>query len=79
MRDGMKSFDQPLHVGLAVLLLGGVVALDYAHNTLWEARNKGVSGAATYCCSGRGLYSAWLQEQHLASARPAVVHCSLQD
>jgi hypothetical protein len=37
----MRSFDQPLHIGLAALLVGGVVLFDAASDRLWAARNKG--------------------------------------
>jgi hypothetical protein len=41
-KDGVRSFDQPLHVGLAFLLVAGVMAFDAAHNVVWRTRNKGV-------------------------------------
>jgi hypothetical protein len=31
------------HVGLATLLLGGIVVFDTLHTVLWDAKNKGVS------------------------------------
>jgi hypothetical protein len=40
----MRSFSQTLHVGLAVLLLGGGLLFEYSHSALWQARNKGVRG-----------------------------------
>ncbi|GBF93813.1 hypothetical protein Rsub_06145 [Raphidocelis subcapitata] len=40
-RDGMRSFDQPLHFGFLGLLLGGVILFDAAHDRIWAARNKG--------------------------------------
>ncbi|WIA40431.1 hypothetical protein OEZ86_013788 [Tetradesmus obliquus] len=40
-RAGMRSFGQTLHVGLAVLLLGGGLLFEYSHSAIWQARNKG--------------------------------------
>lgn len=48
----MRSFDQPLHVGLALLLVGGVVLFDAVSNVAWEARNKGVSGEGARGAAG---------------------------
>ncbi|KAF6261104.1 hypothetical protein COO60DRAFT_1503205 [Scenedesmus sp. NREL 46B-D3] len=42
-RASMRSFSQTLHMGLAVLLLGGGLLFEYSHSALWQARNKGKS------------------------------------
>jgi hypothetical protein len=40
-REGVRSLDTPLHVGLAVLVVGGVFLFDFAHERLWAVRNRG--------------------------------------
>lgn len=49
----MRSLDQPLHIGLAVLLVGGVILFDAAHNVVWESRNKGVGDGVRAAAVGR--------------------------
>eukprot|EP00878_Enallax_costatus_P014582 GHUV01015253.1.p1 GENE.GHUV01015253.1~~GHUV01015253.1.p1 ORF type:complete len:166 (+),score=32.05 GHUV01015253.1:52-549(+) len=40
---GAREFSRSLHVGLAVLLVGGGLLFEYSYTTLWQARNRGVS------------------------------------
>lgn len=42
-RHGMRGFGQTLHLGLAVLLVGGGLLFEYSHAAIWQVRNKGVS------------------------------------
>lgn len=39
----LRSQDTMLHLGLAGVLLGGLVVADTVHQQLWQAHNKGVS------------------------------------
>jgi hypothetical protein len=41
----LRSQDTMLHLGLAAVLLGGLVVADTLHQQLWQAHNKGVSYA----------------------------------
>jgi hypothetical protein len=63
-RHGVRSFSHSLHIGLAVIVLGGGLAFEATHSALWSARNKGVSCTSGGRCGwytpdGHSLTTPW--------------------
>lgn len=47
MKMNLRQFNQTLHIGLGVILLGGFILFDQTHDSFWAARNAGVSGVVS--------------------------------